>query len=235
MVADGDGVRASRDVRARFAQVGVAFVLQAAILFGASGSFWWDWAWLYLGICTAAVTVNAAILMRRSPDLVAERGRPGRMPAWDVVLSVAWSLATYVALPLTAGLDARLGWTGEVPAVLRCASAVAMVAGFALAGWAMVANAFFSTAVRIQTERGHTVCTTGPYRFVRHPGYVGFVVGTLATALLLGSLWALVPAAFAAALIVVRTAVEDRTLRAELGGYEEYTTRVRWRLVPGVW
>ena len=89
--------------------------------------------------------------------------------------------------------------------------------------------------MRIQSERGHTVCTTGPYGFVRHPGYVGFIVGSLAAALLLGSLWALVPAAFAGVLIVLRTAVEDRTLRAGLAGYADYARDVRYRLLPGIW
>jgi protein-S-isoprenylcysteine O-methyltransferase Ste14 len=99
----------------------------------------------------------------------------------------------------------------------------------------MIANAYFSTAVRIQSDRGQTVCRSGRYRFVRHPGYVGFTLQSLGTPLLLGSLWALIPGLMAAVLMVVRTSFEDPMLQAELPGYREYTQQVRYRLVPGVW
>ena len=102
-------------------------------------------------------------------------------------------------------------------------------------GWAMTTNAFFSTAVRIQSDRGHTVCRSGPYRFVRHPGYVGAILMSLGTPLLLGSAWALIPAAAAMVLMVLRTHLEDDTLRAELPGYEDYAHDVRYRLVPRLW
>jgi len=101
----------------------------------------------------------------------------------------------------------------------------------------MVSNAYFSTVVRIQEERGHAVCTSGPgpYRFVRHPGYAGAILQSLATPLLLGSLWALVPGGLAALLVVARTALEDRMLHEELEGYREYAAQVHYRLLPGVW
>jgi protein-S-isoprenylcysteine O-methyltransferase Ste14 len=107
--------------------------------------------------------------------------------------------------------------------------------GLALSGWAMIVNAYFSTAVRIQRERGHTVCRTGPYRFVRHPGYVGYMLQSLGIPLLLGSWWALLPGVTAMALMIIRTAFEDRMLQAELPGYPEYAREVRYRLVPGIW
>jgi len=112
---------------------------------------------------------------------------------------------------------------------------VALVVGLGLTSWAMIANAYFSTAVRIQSERGHTVCSRGPYRFVRHPGYVGFILQSLSAPFLLGSIWALIPGILAAVLMVIRTALEDRTLQAELPGYPEYVQNVRYRLVPGIW
>jgi protein-S-isoprenylcysteine O-methyltransferase Ste14 len=99
----------------------------------------------------------------------------------------------------------------------------------------MASNRFFSSVVRIQADRGHTVATGGPYRFVRHPGYAGFIAGSFGAALLLGSRWALLPALLSAVLLVVRTVLEDRTLRAELPGYAEYAARVRHRLLPHVW
>jgi protein-S-isoprenylcysteine O-methyltransferase Ste14 len=98
----------------------------------------------------------------------------------------------------------------------------------------MISNAYFATVVRIQNDRGHTVCATGPYRFVRHPGYVGGIIQSFAIPVMLGSLWALIPGGVAALLMVFRTAPEDRTLRDELDGYRGYTSRVRYRLLPGV-
>ncbi len=234
MTASATAAPTRAGIRARFAEIAFALVLQALILFGGAGRPGWGWAWLYLGICVAGLAVNAATLWRHSPDLIAERGRIGEMRAWDRWIALTWSVAAYVALPLVAALDERYGWTAMAVG-WQVAGAAGVAATLALAGWAMRANAFFSTAVRIQSERGHTVCRSGPYRFVRHPGYVGFILQGFATALLLGSVWALVPAALAGALMAVRTALEDRTLRAELAGYSEYAGDVRWRLVPGVW
>jgi protein-S-isoprenylcysteine O-methyltransferase Ste14 len=109
------------------------------------------------------------------------------------------------------------------------------VLSLAFASWAMIENAFFSTAVRIQTDRGQTVCQTGPYRFVRHPGYVGFILQSLATPILLGSIWALLPGMAAGIALVVRTGFEDRALQVELPGYREYAQQIRFRLLPGFW
>ena len=221
-------------VRARCAQVAFTFVFQALVLFGGAGRLGWVWAWVYLGLCALSFAVNATLLLRHGADLVAERGHLGGMRRWDRWISLGSSLASWVALPLVAALDERCGWTA-MAAGWHLLGAAVLVAASALSGWAMHANAFFSSAVRIQTERGHTVCRTGPYRFVRHPGYVGFILLWLATAVLLGSLWALVPAAVAGGFLVVRAAFEDRTLRAELPGYAEYAAEVRWGLVPGIW
>jgi protein-S-isoprenylcysteine O-methyltransferase Ste14 len=101
--------------------------------------------------------------------------------------------------------------------------------------WATAVNRFYGRFVRIQRERGHVVISDGPYRYVRHPGYLGQIVFSVASALALGSLWALIPGGLFAVLLVVRTALEDRTLQAELEGYEAYTRRVRHRLVPRIW
>jgi protein-S-isoprenylcysteine O-methyltransferase Ste14 len=150
-------------------------------------------------------------------------------------VSGLWALALYLVLPLVAGLDVRFAWTGDLAVAWNIAGAVVLAAGLGLAAWSMLANAYFSTAVRIQSDREQTVCRSGPYRVVRHPGYVGFILQSFGTALVLGSLWALVPGLVAAALIIVRTALEDRFLQAELPGYQDYTRDVRHRLVPGIW
>lgn len=222
-------------IAARVGTVAFFVVMQAVILFLAAGRLDWTWAWVYLGICLVSMGTNGMFLLRTSPETIAERGRPQATQNWDKLVGGLWALALYLVLPLVAGLDARYGWTGVLSAMWNLAGAVVLAAGLELGGWAMIANAYFSTAVRIQSDRGQTVCSSGPYRFVRHPGYVGFILQSLGTPLLLGSWWALLPGLTAVVLMVIRTSFEDRLLQAELTGYPEYAQQVRYRLVPGVW
>jgi protein-S-isoprenylcysteine O-methyltransferase Ste14 len=176
------------------------------------------------------------VSLRAGPGVIAERRRPAdSAPTWDKVLGGLWAAAEFLALPLVAGLDVRLGWTGEVALVWHLAGAAVFAGGLGLFGWAMVTNAYFSTASRIQRDRRQTVCRNGPYRFVRHPGYTGTILQSIGAPLLLGSLWALVPASVAIACMTARTWFEDRMLRAGLPGYPEYASEVRHRLVPGIW
>lgn len=222
-------------VAARVGTVAFFIVLQGVILFLAAGRLNWTWAWVYLGICLASVAINGAIMLRTSLETIAERGRPQETENWDKVIGGLWALGLYLVLPLVAGLDVRYGWTRQLGTVWNLVGAVALAAGLAFSGWAMIANAYFSTAVRIQSDRGQTVCRSGPYRFVRHPGYVGFILQSLSTPLLLGSLWALIPGITSAILMVIRTYLEDRMLQAQLPGYQDYVQQVRHRLLPGVW
>ncbi len=213
-----------------------SIVIAAAILFGAAGRFAWTWAWIYLGLSVAAALAGAAILLPHHRDLVVERETAiAHARAWDKGLaSAATILASRIGL-LVAGLDARLHWSPALPPEARLAGFAVAVAGSALFLWAMASNPFFSTVVRIQKERGHRVVDTGPYRAVRHPGYLGWILDTMGVPLLLGSVWALVPVALACTVWIVRTALEDLTLRRELDGYVGYTAKVRYRLVPGLW
>lgn len=227
--------RVSAGVAARAGQIAFSLALIAAILFLAAGRVDWIWAWGYLAISLVSVLINGAIMLRRSPETIAERGQPGAMQGWDKVVSGLWAAAQYLALPLVAGLDLRFGWTHALSDGWHWAGVIAYSAGLALGGWAMIVNAFFSTAVRIQRERDQTVCRSGPYRYVRHPGYVGFILSTIGLPILLGSWWALIPGFIAVALMITRTVLEDRFLRAELAGYQEYTHEVRYRLIPGIW
>jgi protein-S-isoprenylcysteine O-methyltransferase Ste14 len=232
-VADHPDIRGG--VRARAAQIVVLLLVEATILFGAAGRLDWVWAWVFLGIYLASVLINAAFLMRTNPETVAERGRPGEFRRWDRVVSGLWALAQFAVIPLVAGLDARFAWTGPIDTAWHLAGAAVFAAGLAIFGWAMVTNAYFSTAARIQTERGQTVCRNGPYRVVRHPGYAGTMLQSVGIAVLFGSCWALVPAITAILLIVVRTRFEDRMLQDELPGYPEFARVVHHRLVPGIW
>jgi protein-S-isoprenylcysteine O-methyltransferase Ste14 len=214
----------------------VAFlVLIAAVLFLSAGRIDWTWGWVYLGISLLFMAVNAAIILRINPEIAEERTRSGETKKWDKVVGGLWGLAIYIALPLTAGLDVRGGWSGGMGIGWHIAGAALLAIGYGFSGWSMAANAFFSTAVRIQSDRGHTVCSSGPYRFIRHPGYVGFILQSVSLPLLLGSWWAMIPGVAAAVLMIIRTALEDRTLQGELPGYVEYSQKVRCRLIPGVW
>jgi protein-S-isoprenylcysteine O-methyltransferase Ste14 len=216
----------------RFVQVVLGLAVYVALLFVGAGRTSWGWGWVYAATMLALVSVTALIL---PPDLIAERGRKKEnVEPWDRTITRLATLP-YLALPLLAGLDARFGWSPPLPLGAHLAGLALVVLGHAAFAWAMLCNRFFSTAVRIQHERGHTLETGGPYRWLRHPGYAATIVGQLATALLLGSLWALVPATVISALFVVRTALEDRTLQRKLPGYALYATRVRHRLLPWVW
>jgi protein-S-isoprenylcysteine O-methyltransferase Ste14 len=220
-------------LRRRALQLGAIVVLQGAILFVGSGRMGWAAGWVYLATYVAMIALTRLVV--RDPELFAERARmPKDAKAWDKVLSTAAGLAG-LAVVLVAAIEVRFGWSEPLPVPIQAAGFAAFVLGFGFAIWAMASNRYFSAVVRIQVDRGHTVAAGGPYAFVRHPAYVGFLVGNLATALLLGSRWALVPVALTGLLIVARTALEDRTLRNELKGYADYAARVRYRLLPGVW
>jgi protein-S-isoprenylcysteine O-methyltransferase Ste14 len=138
-------------------------------------------------------------------------------------------------IPLVAGLDALLDWSPTFSLSVKILSLAVILAGYALASYALIENRFFSGMVRIQTDRGHHVVSSGPYRWVRHPGYAGSLLAYLATPLFLDSRWAFLPAVFITIILVIRTDLEDRTLQDELEGYRDYTRGVCYRLLPGVW
>jgi protein-S-isoprenylcysteine O-methyltransferase Ste14 len=159
---------------------------------------------------------------------------PGVKP-WDRVLAPLMALSLGLPLFVVAGLDHRFGWSPHFPIWLNVIGLVLAAAGYAFGSWAFAENRFFSAVVRVQTERGHVVCDTGPYRIVRHPGYAGNTLPPFAMVAALGSVWTLIPAAVALVVTLVRTALEDRTLRQELPGYQQYAHRVPYRLWPGVY
>jgi protein-S-isoprenylcysteine O-methyltransferase Ste14 len=222
-------------ILSRFGAIVFMLALEAAILFLAAGRLDWIWAWIFIGINLAVVLVNGTILMSTNPEIVAERGRPKEVKDWDKAVSGLWALAQYLAIPLVAGLDVRFSWTRGLGIAWNIAGAVVFTAGMALFGWAMITNAYFSTAARIQTDRGQTVCRSGPYRFVRHPGYSGTVLQSVGTSFLLGSIWSLIPTTAAVACMIVRTVLEDRMLQNELAGYRDFVRDIPYRLVPGIW
>lgn len=176
-------------------------------------------------------------MQRKFPELIAERGGSSQnegIKAWDKVLMPLGVIVGVIML-IVAGLDKRFEWSPELPLWLHVTGFALTALGYSLGTWATGVNRFFSAVVRIQRDRGHTVVSSGPYRYIRHPGYAGSAVSSFATPLLLGSLWALIPAALAVCHLIIRTVLEDRTLQAELKGYPDYAADVRFRLLPGVW
>ena len=207
----------------------------AATLFLTSGRLDWVMAWVYVGIRVGMSGVSMLMIASRYPGLLEERFDPGEgVKAWDRPLAGTTTLLWPVIL-IVAGLDMRFGWSPETAIAIRLVAVVVWLQGDALSKWAAVSNRFYSRVVRIQKDRGHTVVTDGPYRYVRHPGYAGALVTGLATPVLLGSLWALVAGGVLALLLVIRTELEDKTLHGELLGYTEYARQTRYRLMPGVW
>ncbi len=226
-----------REIAKWIIQAAFGLVAYGLVLFLAAGRFDWIWGWAQLIILTVFMAAHPLLLIPINPELLAEREKgvfDTGVKTWDKWIT---ALATGALLPLwvIAGLDVRFHWTGGMPIAFHAGGLLANILGYALFMWAMVSNAFFSEGVRIQKERGHTVATSGPYRYLRHPGYAGAIVAGLATPFLLGSLWALIPAAISAALYVVRTSLEDKTLMKELPGYADYAQQTRHRLLPGVW
>jgi protein-S-isoprenylcysteine O-methyltransferase Ste14 len=219
----------------RMVTVFVVLALQGAILFASAGRLDWTEAWIFLGINLAVICVNGVFLLRNGLETIAERGRPKEFKNWDKLAGGLWGILYYLAVPVTAGLDARFGWTRGLGPAWTIAGGVVFAAGMALFSWAMITNMYFSTAARIQSDRGQTVCRTGPYKFVRHPGYIGAILQSPGTSILLGSLWSLIPAAAAVACMIVRTGLEDRMLQNELAGYKDYAKDVVFRIIPGIW
>jgi len=205
-----------------------------ALFWSAGRLDWWP-AWAAIAVWVVEFVAMDILLIRFNPDLMAERQAPPKgAKSWDrAIMSVLrlLQLARYIL----AGLYQRYGWTGGFPVAAQFAGLVVCTLGYALLTWAMVSNSFFSQIVRIQTDRGHAVVTRGPYRFVRHPAYVGMILFELGMASLLASWPALLVSGVCALLLVLRTALEDRTLQTELAGYLDYALQVRYRLVPGIW
>jgi protein-S-isoprenylcysteine O-methyltransferase Ste14 len=226
----------TRNAIVRFAlDQAVKLVGMAGVLFWSAGTLNWWPAWALVLLSAAWSVAMTIVILRHSPDLLAERleARKGAKQ-WDMAVMSAHGLLQ-TAVYVVAGLDHRFGWTAGLPLAAQLAALVLCSVGYALLAWATSSNPFFSLIVRIQTDRGHTVATGGPYRFVRHPAYAGGILFGVSLGLLLGSWWAILIGLIDSLLMVVRTILEDRALQMELPGYSDYARQVPYRLVPGIW
>jgi protein-S-isoprenylcysteine O-methyltransferase Ste14 len=210
----------------------IPVIIMGAILFIPAGTLNWPMAWIILGVQFAAIIF---VTLLCNPDLIVERmNRQSGAKDWDTRLVRVMNLSGFLTL-LVAGLDMRFGWSVEIPVFIPIAALCIFFLSYCLFTWSMLNNPFFSLIVRIQSEKDHHVITSGPYHFVRHPGYLGFFLIVLTQPLMLGSLWALIPAVITGVLFIVRASREDDTLLTELKGYREYTQKVRFRMFPGIW
>lgn len=213
----------------------LSLIIFLAILFVPAGRLdWWE-GWAFFFAFLAAVAVVAIWGQRRDPELMQERRKPGEnVKRWDRIIMGLYTVLLLVLLILAALDSGRYGWS-TVPFILRILGWLGLLVAMGIVWWSMASNPFLSGVVRIQDDRGHCVATTGPYKYIRHPMYDGVIMAALSVPLVLGSLWALLPAALIVLLFVLRTALEDRTLLDELPGYEAYAEQVRYRLLPCVW
>ena len=222
-------------IHKRIVQIGSVVFIQAVALFASVWSWTWWNAWAYLGLYLVFLIFNAFILLGKHKELVEERSQVGEgAKGWDKVIGMLTGIGGFAILIL-AGLDERFGWVGNIPFWAQVAAFVLLGLSYPLFTWAMVSNKYFSTIVRIQKDRGHTVQTGGPYRIIRHPGYASLLLSYIAIPIALGSQWACIPMFLLVANLFLRTALEDRTLQNELNGYKEFAGRVRYRLIPGIW
>jgi protein-S-isoprenylcysteine O-methyltransferase Ste14 len=229
---DNSKLDTKKNILKRLIQVMMSVILIAIILLVSAGKIDWIYAWVYITSSLLVIIINAFIF---PTELISERGRKKEnIEKWDRLIS---GLITFpwLALYIVSGLDIRFGLSLELASWIHITGLVIFALGNAFVSWAMISNIYFSTAVRIQYDRGHTVSIGGPYRFMRHPGYVGMIIYLLASPIILGSIWALIPASLAVILFIIRTAFEDNTLKNKLEGYKEYAEKVKYRLIPGIW
>jgi len=213
----------------------MGLVVMGVALFWSAGQLDWWPAWAALGIMLGWTIATAIIIFRFNPGLLAERLGPRKgAKGWDTAIMSLLGIGQLTRYIL-AGLDHRYGWTGSWPLGIQFAGLLICALGYALVVWATASNPFFSQIVRIQSERDHAVAKGGPYRYVRHPAYLGVIAFELAMPLLLVSWWCLLVSGMTALSAILRTVLEDRTLQAELEGYADYARHVRYRLLPGLW
>ncbi len=222
----------NKNIFRRMIQTISTLLLQGTILFISAWSLSWIWAWILISVGIIILIINAIVL---PIEVIEERGRKKEnVKKWDKILTTV-NIFPMLGMYIISGLDYKFNWSIELPISIHIIGILITFLGSILFTWSMVSNKFFSTMVRIQDERDHKVAIEGPYKYVRHPGYVGFIIMVLATPIALGSLYALSMSAIVSIIFIIRIALEDKTLNKELNGYKEYSKNVKYKLVPFIW
>jgi len=216
-------------------QISLFVTTFAVALFLSAGRRDWVMGWVFLAITAATHLCIALILWMSNRELMAERADVRGKRDLDRILSSIIAFYGPASICIVAGLNLRFGWLPEVPLWVQVAGILVALLGAALIIWAMATNRYFYGVLRVAQDKGHALCSSGPYRLVRHPGYLGMILGDLATPLILHSRWAFIPAVLTVGAFVARTRLEDRALQSGLAGYRDYARTVRYRLLPGVW
>ncbi|MBZ0295182.1 MAG: isoprenylcysteine carboxylmethyltransferase family protein [Anaerolineae bacterium] len=216
----------------------IIVLLFPLLLFLSAGRLDWEMGWIYVILATISTAGSRYLMIRRNPGLLEERTTALNREdtkSWDKILVPIIAVVAPLSQIIVAGLDFRFDWSPPFALWIEVLGVGLLTIGYLFATCAMITNAFFSSTVRIQTDRGQQVVTEGPYRIVRHPGYSGLMLGAIGTSLILSSLWSLIPAAIMVSATIIRTRLEDATLHHELPGYREYAQKTRYRLLPGLW
>lgn len=209
-------------------------LVNAVILFLSAGTLNWPAAWLYFGMGMGSYGIAGVIIIRQNPEIINERGRKSDdTKPFDKTFSCIYLPLLLLSMVIP-GLDYRFGWS-SMPEWLQVLGFIGLIPALILPYWCMAVNHYLTVTVRIQEDRGHQVVSAGPYRFVRHPMYVGVILQAICMPLALGSWVGLIPGVLIAAAFVWRTSQEDRILQVELAGYSDYAQELRYRLLPGVW
>jgi protein-S-isoprenylcysteine O-methyltransferase Ste14 len=205
------------------------------ILFISAGRIDYWQGLIYVIIGLIMFLLNHTVL-RVDAELLSERSKPGEdTKKWDKTI-LGLSLLITISMYITAGLDSgRYHWSPDFHWSMYLLGIILTIIGQLLFLIAQKQNKFFSSTVRIQTDRGHTVCETGLYKIVRHPAYLGSIIQSLGFPFLFGSLWSIIPICLSIILLITRTSLEDKTLRNELKGYLEYSNKTRYKIIPYVW
>jgi protein-S-isoprenylcysteine O-methyltransferase Ste14 len=221
---------------------GVRFLLTTLIMLGilflSAGTFQWWEAWAYIAMTIVVLLSSRLVLMLKNPELARERleaqQQENVIPLDRILMPITAIYGPFTSW-IIAGLDKRFSWSPDLPDYLQIIALGLIFLGSQIGTWAMIVNRFFSSQIRIQTDRGHVVVSDGPYRIVRHPGYAGGILAWLAAPFFFSSYWVIIPMIIVIFVSIIRTQLEDRTLIEELPGYQDYAQQVKYRLFPGIW
>ena len=224
------------------AQAAIGFIayilLIPGLLFISAGTVKWTMAWVYVVILLISTIGSRLVVFFLNPDTLQERAKFTSAEAtqkWDRILVSIVGIIGPTLIIIVSGLDYRFGWSSQIDLSLQIIAVGLVILGYGMAVWAMIVNRFFSSVVRIQKDRNHVVVEKGPYRLVRHPANAGSVLASLSIPVMLGTLWAFIPSILLILAIVVRIDLEDKFLQNDLPGYQDYTKRTPFRVIPGIW